>query len=539
MSARRWARLISACLFAALGAPGHAEELLQERLQAHIGFLADDALQGRMTGSAGYLAAANHVRKQFIEAGLVPAGSEGGWYQSVPIRQASLRPDSAFLVNVRRGIRSQLKYGEEFYAVPSLAREQARVRAQAVFAGYGIDAPELGYSDYEGLDVRGRVAVIFSGMPVELNSEEGAHFASYREKHRAAVRHGAVGVIRVHTPRRDRRFAWSRYSENEGLPVMTWLDENQEAFGSHAQLAVNAVVHHSAASVMFASGAHPLETLVERDEAGDPLPGFQLGIELEAGQQAHHSRLVSPNVIGMLPGADPELARECIVYVSHLDHLGERQIAGHDDRIHNGAVDNAAGVAVMLETARLFAQAPAPRRSVVFLAVTAEEQGLIGSEYFSRHPTLADHDMVFVINLDMPVLLDDLEALMAFGAERSTAGQWVRQAVSEFNIPLVPALTREENIFVRSDHYPFVQAGIPAVYLMTTTLEPDSSSAQLTTEYFKRHYHQPSDDLLLSIDFKAAERFTRINHRIGALIAEQKDKPTWHSGDFFAGHALR
>jgi hypothetical protein len=269
-----------------------------------------------------------------------------------------------------------------------------------VFAGYGIHAPELDYSDYADLDVRGRVVVILSGKPQSFPSEEGAHFASYREKHQAAVQHGAIGLVRIHTPRRDRRVAWERYRSRVGAPAMAWIDSSGQPFASFPGLQTNSLLHHGSAGILFQDAPHSLEELVTLDEAGEALPRFGLDVTIHASQRSRHGFLTSANVIGMLPGDDPLLSGEYLVYTAHLDHIGElhqEPDGGSEDeadRINNGALDNASGVSVLIETARVFAEGPRPRRSVLFVAVTAEEKGLVGSEYFARNPTVPTDAMV-------------------------------------------------------------------------------------------------------------------------------------------------
>jgi len=229
------------------------------------------------------------------------------------------------------------------------------------------------------------------------------------------------------------------------------------------------------------------------------------------------------------------LNAEFMVYTAHLDHIGELHGEGHDDAINNGALDNASGVSVLLETARLFADGEAPRRSVLFLAVTAEEKGLVGSEYFAHNPTIPTGQLAAVVNLDMPLLLYDFGDVIAFGAEHSTLGETVRQAAGQVGVTLTPDPFPEQNIFVRSDHYRFVQQGVPAVFLVTGTKSMDgqTDTQAIFEAFLKDHYHTPSDDTALPIDYAAAARFTRINYGIGEIVANRLERPRWHEGDFF------
>jgi Zn-dependent M28 family amino/carboxypeptidase len=534
---KRWPILIAT--WALCGAPGlaadPADALLEARLEAHISFLADDLLAGRQPGTAGYDIAARYVASQFRQLGLAPAGTDGSYFQPVPLRRAWLEEGSATMRYEHAGATRDFRFVEEFYLGPGMARTATALTAPVVFAGYGIVAPPLEHDDYAGLDVAGKVVMVLAGMPQHFPSEEGAHFSNRRELARNAMERGAVGLLRVHTPRSERRFAWERLGSMVGMPSMSWLDANGAPFPDFGQLEVSAYVHHEAAAALTAAAGHALADLLAADEAGAALPRFELPGTLHLARRSRHEAIESPNVAAYLPGSDPTLAAEFVVYTAHLDHIGELHGGGHDDAINNGALDNASGTAVMLETARLFAERGAPRRSVLFLAVTAEEKGLVGSEYFAHHPTVPVERLVSVVNLDMPLLLYDFGDVIAFGAEHSTLGDAVAAAAGEFGTALTPDPFPEQNIFVRSDHYRFVQQGIPSVFLVTGTTSRDGATdTQAIFEGFLQdHYHRPSDDLDLPIDYAAAARFTRINTRIGEIVGNQRERPRWREGDFF------
>jgi hypothetical protein len=522
------------------GIPAHAardgdDSALQGRLEAHITFLADDLLRGRQPGTEGYEIAANYVASQFRQMGLQPAGTDGSYLQPVPLRRAWLADGSAKLELLRDGGVRSFAFVEEFYRSPSLAHTESEVRANMVFAGYGIDAPPLEYNDFDGLDVDGKVVVVLRGQPLDFPSEEGAHFSSGREIMTNLVKRGAIGLIMIHTPRSEQRSAWKRVESLVGTPSMGWLDTNGEVFASFAQLRGGAMLHFSAAEALFEGADLPLADLLARDAAGEPIPAFTLPGEIRMTQTSRHESISSPNVAGYLPGSDPLLSDEFLVYTAHLDHIGELHGEGHDDAINNGALDNASGISVMLETARLFSEGDAPRRSILFLAVTAEEKGLVGSEYFARNPTIPRKQLAAVVNLDMPLLLYDFGDVIAFGAEHSTLGDAVRMAAEREGVALTPDPFPEQNIFVRSDHYRFVQQGIPAVFLVTGVTSADgvTDTRPIFEGFLKDHYHTPSDDLNLPINYRAAARFTRVNFGIGDVIANQLESPRWHEGDFF------
>ncbi len=525
--------------FASAGAAQEPDRLLQARLQAHISFLADDLLLGRQPGSAGYNIAANYVASQFRQMGLLPAGTGDTYFQPVPLRQALLEPGSAELIIKQGDKDTVLVFADHFYMGPSLGSLASDFEAGMIFVGYGIDALELGHSDYADINVQGKVVVLLAGQPHDFPSEEGAHFASTTEKTKAAVRGGAVGILMIHTPRAKERFQWDRMRSRVGKPAMGWTHPNGQVQGVFQQIRGGALINHTAAGVLFENAPVDLATILERDESGEALGSFDLESRIIMRQRSTHQNISSPNVVAMLPGSDPLLASEYVLYTAHLDHIGElhsdSKEEGYSDRINNGALDNASGISVMLETARLFAEGEPPRRSIMFLAVTAEEKGLVGSEYFAMNPTVPIESVVGVVNLDMPILLYDFGDVIAFGAEHSSMSDSVRRAAETYAVELSPDPFPEQNMFVRSDHYRFVQQGVPSVFLVTgmKSLDGKVDTQPVYESFLKEHYHKPSDDLNLPIDYGTAAKFTRINAKIGELIANNPSRPSWHEGDFF------
>jgi len=522
-------------LVAPVFAQQETDLLLQQRIEAHITFLADDLLRGRQPGTEGYDIAAAYVASQFRQSGLAPAGAEGSYLQAVPLVRAWLQPDTASLSLSRNGEITTFRFAEDFYMSPSKAHTHVSLDAGMVFAGYGIEAPALEYSDFDGLDVKDKILVILDGQPKDFPSEEGAHFSSGREIAKNAIAHGATGILVIRTPASEKRSPWERIQAMVGTPSMGWLDANGEVYASFPQIQASAYMRSENAAVLFDGAPYSLQQLIDLDERGEPLDGFELEGSLHMGQKSTHETSSSPNVAAYLPGSDPLLNDEYVVYTAHLDHIGELAEEGHKDAINNGALDNASGVAVILETARLFAEKEPPRRSMLFLAVTGEEKGLVGSEYFAHNPTVPVASIAAVINLDMPVLLYDFGDVIAFGAQHSTLGDAVQEAADEAGLLLTPDPFPEQDIFVRSDHYRFVQQGIPAIFLVTGIHGRDgqTNTLPLFEAFLKDHYHSPSDDINLPINYEAAVRFTRINTRIGEIVANQLERPVWREGDFF------
>lgn len=530
---------IAALTISSAQATDDSELQLQNRLRAHIEFLADDLMLGRQPGSDGYNIAANYVSSQFRQMGLLPAGDDGGYFQQVPLRRAFLEPGSAELTYIHDSETSSLVFIDQFYMGPALGSTSSDLEAGLVFAGYGIEAAELEHNDYANLDSRGKIVVLFAGQPHDFPSEEGAHFASTMEKTRAAVRHGAVGILVIHTPRASQRYQWDRVSSRVGTPSMGWLNEQGEVHGVFEQIQAGAMLRHTAADPLFENAPVSLEALLASDDNGGALTTFDLEGRVRMRQKSTHEVIYSPNVVAVLPGSDPLIANEYVVYSAHLDHIGELHSEGNDqdqkDLINNGALDNASGVSVMLETARLLTQDKTPRRSILFVAVTAEEKGLVGSEYFAMNPTVPIDSIVSAINLDMPLLLYEFGDVIAFGAEHSSLGATVQEAAQSYAVELSPDPFPDQNLFVRSDHYRFVQQGVPSVFLVTgmNSLDGNIDTQPIFEGFLQEHYHKPSDDLNLPINYKAAAKFTRINAKIGELLANDGKRPAWHEGDFF------
>ncbi|MBX3565709.1 MAG: M20/M25/M40 family metallo-hydrolase [Sphingomonas sp.] len=262
---------------------------------------------------------------------------------------------------------------------------------------------------------------------------------------------------------------------------------------------------------------------------GDFEKWFQLvPIRLKDGKSERTFR--PPNVLGIIPGSDPALKNEYVVISAHLDHLGMGRPGG-GDMIFNGAMDNASGVATMLEAARAFTTSgKPPRRSILFVALAAEEQGLVGSNFLARHPLIGDGKFVANVNLDMPILLYDFQDVVAFGAEHSTLGLIVAAAAAKMKVALSPDPVPAENLFVRSDHYSFVKQGIPSIFLVTGF---QNGGEKAFKDFLKKHYHQPSDQIDLPFDWRAAARFAKINYLIAREIADADKAPMWYEGNVY------
>lgn len=534
--ARRGAFAVAACAAAlaacAVQAPSGAPAA-RERLEAHVRFLASDALAGRMTGTESYRVAAEYVASQFRLLGLQPAG-EDGYFQEVPYASAFIEPERSSLRVIGAAGTRTLKWKREWVAGGDVLAEDLRVSAPVVFAGHGIAAPELGHDDYAGLDVRGKWVLVMGGAPRSFSAAARAYYSTGRVSNAAAVRHGAVGVLALRDAYSVKQYDWDVLNRNAGtLPAMRWKTPDGRAADTFPQLKGSATIADRAADTLLAGSGHSYAQLLEISARGEALPRFPLKVRVEQTRRSRVSLTQGPNVIGVLPGSDPALAAEHVVYTAHLDHIGVgAPVQG--DAIYNGMYDNAMGIALMLETARVLAAKP-PKRSILFVAVGGEERGLLGSDYFAQHPTRPRASLAANLNLDMPLFLFPAADVVAFGAEHSSLGAMAQAAAEAEGLRLGPDPLPDEVIFIRSDQYSLVRQGVPALFLVPgfASSDPAIDGGRAFHGFLGTHYHKPSDDLRLPVDWDSAERFLRINARLGADIADAPARPRWNTGDFF------
>ena len=510
-------------------------EIGRERIESHLVYLADDALKGRMTGTPEYDEAAAYVAKQFEDIGLQAGGEDGSWFQAVPMLARRIDVDSARVVFHQDGEEKSQRWKEDFVMGGDVVRPETEVTAEVVFAGFGIHAPDMDYSDYENVDVDGKIIAVFGGAPDRFPHNERAYYSSGLVKAEEAVRRGAVGVIGLRSRTDQQRYSWKRVSENAGVrPGMSWINLSGDAANYFPEIEAVATINVPPAEQLFSRSPISFEDALDAADAGTPL-STPLGVEATMARKTNHESITSPNVIGIIRGSDPELADEFVVYTAHLDHVGTG-VPVDGDTIYNGMYDNAMGTSQLIETARAFAAMPeAPKRSIVFIALTGEERGLVGSDYYAHYPTVPGDAIVANVNLDMPLFLYPLADIIAFGAEHSSLEAVIGEAIAAEGFALTPDPMPEEVIFIRSDQYSFVKQGVPSVFLVPgfTSSDGDIDGEKLWRGFLQTHYHQPSDDLSRPIDWPSAERFARANVRIGYAIANDDARPTWNEGDFF------
>jgi Zn-dependent M28 family amino/carboxypeptidase len=498
---------------------------------AHVKFLADDSLEGRETGSEGLRKAESYVVDQFTKAGLQPAGTNG-FYQPVKFvsRQIVEKDSSAALL--RSGKVEPLTLGEDAFFTTRAELSSEEVTAPLVFVGYGLKIPENNYDDLSGLDLNGKIVVYLAGSPSEISTALSAHYQTVGERWKSLKQAGVIGVISIPNPA-SMDIPWSRMSLNRAHPSMELADPE---FNETPGLKMAMTFNPAQAEKLFAASGHKFEEIATLGKDRKPLPHFPLGVSLKAHASVKTATVESANVVGKLPGNDPTLKNEYVVLSAHVDHLGIGEPI-NGDRIYNGAMDNASGVAVLLDLAAAWkAHAEQLRRSVLFVVVTAEEKGLLGSKYFAAHPTVPPKSMVADINIDMFLPIVPLKVLKVAGLAESDLGERAQAAAQLFGVRVQADPQPLRNTFIRSDQYNFIRHGIPAVKI-DVGFDPGSPQQQIFKNWLTNRYHAPSDDLAQPIDTASAGLYEEIIRQLLISIANTDARPAWKPDSFFRRYA--
>jgi Zn-dependent M28 family amino/carboxypeptidase len=489
---------------------------------AHVQFLADNKMAGRDTGSPEHRKAADYVAAAFKRAGLKPAGTKG-YLQPVNFVSRRALENECSMALIRNGQSEAVALGDEAVFSMSIAHAP-RVEAPLVFVGYGLTIPEAKHDDLAGLDLRGKVVVLLTGGPPEISGPLKAHYQSHRWETLKGA--GVIGVIGIQNPR-GQDIPWDRSKLARFRPRMALADASLSEDAGQ-QLAVT--FNSARAEKLFAGSGHTFAEILALADAGKPLPHFTLPAAVRAQVKFESKKLVSQNVVGSLPGKDATLKNEYVVLSAHLDHVGTGQPI-NGDGIYNGAMDNASGVATLIEAAMALAKTPL-RRSVLFVAVTAEENGLLGSKYFAARPTVPANALVANVNVDMFLPLFPLHSLIVQGLEESDLADDLQAAGRELQLQILSDPEPERNAFTRSDQYSFIQRGIPSASLKVGFIK-GSPEHEIVKRWRAERYHAPSDDLQQPIDFQAAADFNRAYLRIVQAVANRNERPQWRADSFF------
>lgn len=500
-------------------------EALGREWWAHVRVLADDNMEGRDTGSPGFDRAADYVAGQFSAAGLEPAGV-AGFRQPVDFHLTQLDLGHSAVELVRDGTATPLRLGDHAALVVS-TKTPTEVEAEAIFVGYGLSIPELGYDDLAGLDLRGKVAVLVRGGPTNLPGAIKAHFQSAEERHKILRKAGAVGAVSILNPT-VADLPWPRLSSGLHQARLELSDPGPDGY---VPLPLVMVFNHEHADVLFAGSGHSFREVTTGLGSDQALPRFPLAVKFRAHVEMTRRDVRCHNLAGVLPGRDPELKSEYVVVSAHLDHLGIGE-AINGDSIYNGALDNAAGVGALLQLARgITSSATFPKRSTLFLVVTGEERGLLGSEYFAAHPTVKG-PIVANVNLDGLLPLCAFKHMEIQGLEESSLGDDIRVVGRESGVEIHSEYEPDRVLFIRSDQYPFIKQGVPALFPLFGYLR-GSSDEDLFRAWTRDRYHAPSDDLDQPVDLPAAAQFNAVMQKLVERVGNATTRPAWKPDSFF------
>ncbi len=514
-------------IWAGIALSGGAGEANGERWWSHVLVLADDRFEGRGTGTPGHRKAAEYVATEFGRAGLKPAGTEG-YFQPVRLIARELDEAHSSLALVKEsGGEEPLLLGRD--AIISSGVDPAGdIEAEMIFAGYGLSNSEAHHDDFAGLDVRGKLVVILRGAPPSIPGPLAAHMQSIGERAALFKRLGAIGIVSIVNPK-NMDIPWERSALARFMPSMSLADPTlDELRGLKLAVTINPV--H--ADKLLAGSGHTFAEILEAASAGKPLPHFAIPARLKARAAVKRSDVVSHNVVAVLSGSDPKLKSEYVVFTAHLDHLGiGKPING--DAIYNGAMDNASGIASMLDVAAMLKESGTKlRRSVLFVAVTGEEKGLLGSKFFAHAPTVDARAIVANINTDMFLPLFPLKKLTIYGVDESDLGDDARAAAERLGVEPQRNPEPKRNIFIRSDQYSFIRRGVPALALKVG-FDKGSPQEQVQKKWLTERYHAPSDDVLQPVDKEAAGAFDALVAELLKRVANREDRPHWKDSSFF------
>ena len=523
--------ILTGCFTTGVAAQQPAKYFDGKTWWGHVKVLADDNMEGRETGSAGLRRAEAYVVQQLTESGVQPAGTDG-FYQPVKFISRQIIERDSSVALVRNGAVEPLILGEDAYFNVRADLSPEEVNAPLVFVGYGLQVPEKSYDDLAGLDLKGKVAVIVNGSPADIPTALASHYQSAAERWKALREAGAIGIVSIPNPA-SMDVPWSRMSLNRAHVQMDLADaEFHETAGEKLYLTFNP----AQAERLFAGSGHTFSEVAELAKVRKPLPRFPLSVSIKARAHVETQQVESANIVGRIPGTDPKLKNEYVVLSAHIDHIGIGEPVD-GDRIYNGAMDNGSGSALLLDMAASLKNHPEKlRRSILFLFVTAEEKGLLGSKYFAAHPTVDPKSIVADINVDMFLPIVPLKVLTVQGLAESDLGDRAREVAQSLGVRVQPDPEPLRNVFIRSDQYNFVRHGIPAL-MLDIGFEPGTPEQQIFKDWLTHRYHAPSDDLNQPVDLAAAALYEEIVRELLISVANDDHRPHWKPDSFFRRYA--
>jgi Zn-dependent M28 family amino/carboxypeptidase len=521
-----WYFLLAPCLCAQQAAPKHFDG---KTWWEHIKVVADDHLEGRDTGSEGLRKAEEYVVEQLTKSGLQPAGTDG-FYQRVKFISRQIVEKDSSIALVRKGVEQALVLGDDAYFNTRVDLEAGELKAPLVFVGYGLKIPEKNYDDLAGVDLTGKIAVILSGSPADIPTALASHYQWAGERWKVFREAGALGIITIPNPA-AMDIPWSRMSLNRAHPQMDIADpEFHELAGQKVALTFNP----AHAEKLFKGSGHTFQELADLAKDRKPLPRFPLPVSIKSRASVRTHEVVSDNVIAKFQGSDPQLKSEFVVLSAHIDHLGIGEPI-NGDRTYNGAMDNGSGIALLLDMAASLRREKL-RRSILFVFVTAEEKGLLGSKYFAARPTVEPKSIVADINVDMFLPIVPLTVLKIKGLAESDLGDQASRAAESLGVRVQADPLPLRNSFIRSDQYSFVRHGIPSLN-MEIGYDLGSPEQQIFKDWLTTHYHAPSDDTSQAVDLSAAALYEEIMRKLLVSVANSEVRPQWKADSFFRRYA--
>ena len=508
-----------------------------KRWWGHVEYLASDALEGREVGSAGFEKGAAYVEGRFKEIGLRPGGIDG-YRQPVRFESRTLVPEETKLALVRNGQEAPLTVGTDA-TLSARGQLDGSIEAPLVFVGYGVSVPEAKWDDLAGTDLRGKIAVyVNAAPPAQMSDNVRSHVTSAGERWAVLRKAGAIGIATLPAPRPGTAgraagpgLAGAGRGGRGGQPPPSIVLADQDLQDQAGQI-VSLTLTRAGADKVLAGSGHTMDEIERLIADRKPLPSFSIPAQLRAHAAIKRTPIDSENVVGIFDGSDPRLKNEYVIMSAHLDHVGiGRPING--DNLYNGAMDDASGVASVIEIARLLkASGARTKRSIVFMTVTGEEEGELGSKYFAAHPTVPFDSIVADINLDMFLPLYPLKVIEVQGLVESTLGDTVRAAAKAEGVEVQTDREPEQNRFTRSDQYSFVKRGIPAL-AFKFGYEFGSPEEQIRRNWVRDVYHKPNDDLKQPVDAQAAAKFDRVILGLLQRVADDPARPRWNDSSFF------
>ena len=488
--------------------------------------LADDKFEGRNTGSSGERGAQDYLVRQLKALGIPSAGTSG-YYQPVELRSREIVEADSSLTLLRDGKEQPLTLGQQAFFSTRIDLAP-RVQADLVFVGYGLSVPEQGYDDFAGLDLKGKIAVVFAGSPASMTAALAAHYQSAAERWKALRAAGAIGILALPNPA-SMDIPWSRMSLSRTQKSMSLVGAQ---YDDTAGELFAAAFNPEYADLLFAGSGHTFAEITALGKDRQAMPHFNLPVSIRATTHLLTEQVHSNNLVAVLPGSDPKLKHEYVVLSAHLDHLGiGKPING--DSIYNGAMDNGSGSAMLLDVAASLKRSHEKlKRSVVFVWVTGEEKGLLGSRYFATHPSVPADKIVADLNTDMFLPIVPLKVLTVYGLSESDLGERATAVATKLGYRVQPDPEPLRNLFIRSDQYSFIKQGIPSL-AMKVGFDPGTPEEKVFKDWLTERYHAPSDDARQPVDLAAAAGFEEVMRGLTVQIANDPRRPAWKQDSFF------